>query len=132
MAKPPVNKRLLIISLLLSALLLTWVNPFAQRQPVDPGNWELLIPSEKTDDRVACMDGNNNLDVVRFNGRFYIGFRTAPSHFASDKTKLYIISSSDLEYWDYEHEIHLGKTYIYSTILDMDSIIENHQEKNYE
>lgn len=37
-----------------------------------------------------------------------MAFRTAPSHFASKKARLYIISSPDLKTWKKEGEIHMG------------------------
>ncbi len=96
----------MLILVILIALL--WLNPFAQKQSVDPTGWVQLIPSENIDKRVKCLRGNNNLDAVQYKERYYVAFRTAPTHFASRKTKLYIISSNDLENWDYEHEIHMG------------------------
>lgn len=102
-------KRFLIFLLFIIALLaLLWINPLAKKQTVSTTGWEQLIPSDKVDAKVQPMKGNNNLDVIEFNNRYYLAFRTAPSHFASKKTKLYIISSGDLKTWDYEHEIHLG------------------------
>lgn len=108
MALSPTIRRILLVDLLLTVFILAWLHPFAQRQRVPADGWEQLIPSDRIDPKVECMDGNNNLDVVEFDGRFYIAFRTAPSHFASSRTKLYIISSDDLETWEYEHEVHLG------------------------
>ena len=89
-------------------MIFLWVNPFAQKQSVDPIGWEQLIPSDKIDEKVECLRGNNNLDAIQYHDKYYVAFRTAPSHFASKKTKLYIISSNDLESWEYEHEIHMG------------------------
>lgn len=102
-------KRFFSISLIIAIVLIfLWISPFAQNQTVDTTGWEQLIPSDKIDRKVQPMKGNNNLDVVEFQGKYYLAFRTAPTHFASKKTKLYIVSSSDLKSWDYEHEFHLG------------------------
>ena len=47
---------------------------------------------------------NNNLDLVKFHDKFYLAFRTAPNHFPSGKAVMYIVSSTDLEKWNYEIE----------------------------
>ena len=41
------------------------------------------------------MASNNNVDLEIFEGRIYLGWRTAPTHFASKDTRMEIISSSD-------------------------------------
>jgi hypothetical protein len=40
---------------------------------------------------------NNNIDIAAFNGVYYIALRTAPTHFASKKTKLVVFKSEDLK-----------------------------------
>lgn len=68
-----------------------------------------VAPGPGLPDRVKCMDSNNNLDIARFDGRLFLGFRTAPDHFAGRKTMLYIVSSADEgASWDYEAEVFLG------------------------
>lgn len=67
-----------------------------------------VVPSEGLPPAVTCMRANNNLDVIRYQGRLFLAFRTAPTHFASSKTKLYIISSSDGRKWELEAHIHIG------------------------
>jgi len=42
-------------------------------------------------------------DLINFHGRFYLAFRTAPSHFPSTKAHLQIFSSSDGSEWQVEH-----------------------------
>ena len=54
------------------------------------------------------QQANNNLDVVDFDGRLFLSFRTAPSHFASPEVKLHIVSSKDEKTWDFETTIHMG------------------------
>jgi hypothetical protein len=102
------KKFILVVCLVLTILLLLWWNPLAKKQAVDTDGWHQLIPSEKIPEQVHGMKGNNNLDAIAYQGKYYVAFRTAPSHFASKKAKLYIISSTDLEQWDFEHEIHVG------------------------
>ena len=57
---------------------------------------------------VKIQHSNNNLDLTNFQDRYYVAFRTAPTHFASAKTWLYVVSSSDLNKWDFEDSIHLN------------------------
>lgn len=75
----------------------------AQNITYDP--WQKLSTRELMPVEVNLQKSNNNLDVVQFKGRFYSAFRTAPSHFASSKTKMYVISSADLKKWDFENVI---------------------------
>ena len=51
---------------------------------------------------VELADASNNLDVVRHQGRSYLAFRTAPTHFASRNVRLYVVSSADERNWRLE------------------------------
>ncbi|MDK2981774.1 MAG: hypothetical protein PWQ55_2121 [Chloroflexota bacterium] len=44
-------------------------------------------------------------DLVHFNGRYYLAFRAAPSHFPSVKSRILMYSSADTESWQLEHII---------------------------
>jgi hypothetical protein len=57
---------------------------------------------------IKIQNSNNNLDLISFKDRYYVAFRTAPTHFASPNTWIYVVSSSDLDKWDFEDSIHLG------------------------
>jgi hypothetical protein len=52
---------------------------------------------------VECLPANNNLDLVRFAGRLWLAWRTAPNHFASARARLEVSSA---ERWDgpWRHE----------------------------
>lgn len=53
------------------------------------------------------LPSNNNVDVVMHDGRLWMGFRTAPTHFASADTRLHVISSGDLgQTWRHEWTVH--------------------------
>ncbi len=52
---------------------------------------------------------NNNVDVIRYNGTYYLAFRTAPSHFPSKKAVLYVLSSKDFQNWKLEKMFSLKK-----------------------
>ncbi|MCC6158367.1 MAG: hypothetical protein IT350_09975, partial [Deltaproteobacteria bacterium] len=72
-----------------------------------PDTWRLgdpvtVVPSGGLPDEVELQDANNNLDVVRHDGRVYLAWRTAPTHFASDRVVVWIVSSEDQENWDFE------------------------------
>ncbi len=45
---------------------------------------------------LQVQKANNNLDAVAFNNAYYLAFRTAPSHFASKKTRLVILKTTNL------------------------------------
>jgi hypothetical protein len=66
-----------------------------------------VVPSAGLPEQVVVQDANNNLDVLDVNGRTYLAWRTAPSHFASDQTMLYVISSTDEETWRFETSVYL-------------------------
>lgn len=67
-----------------------------------------VVPFANPPDGVVTQNANNNLDVVEHEGRHYFAFRTAPSHFASDKTVLYVLSSADQESWTLEASFAMG------------------------
>lgn len=67
-----------------------------------------MVPGPGLPPQVHCRSANNNLDLIRFHDRLFLAFRTAPTHFASAKTRLYIVSTVDQEKWDYEAEVFLG------------------------
>ena len=61
-------------------------------------------------DGVSLEKGNNCVGILYFAGRLYVGWRSAPSHFASPRTKIYIISSANngTLSWDLENVIEIG------------------------
>lgn len=67
-----------------------------------------VVPGPGLPAPVQCMRSNNNLDIVNFEGRLFLAFRTAPNHFAGTRTKLYIVSSKDQKNWDFEAEVFMG------------------------
>jgi len=65
---------------------------------------EWVVPSDglPAEVREGLQNANNNLDAVLHGGRFFLAFRTAPSHFASQDTELFVVSSPDRRTWDLE------------------------------
>jgi hypothetical protein len=53
---------------------------------------EVIVPFSQAVAGIATQPANNNLDVVVFGGRTFLAFRTAPTHFASAETELYVAS----------------------------------------
>lgn len=87
--------------------LLQLTTVFSQQIKYD--DWQNLTTSGKLPAQCNIQHSNNNLDVVKYQGRYYLAFRTAPSHFASKKAVLYVVSSADLESWQYETEFALQR-----------------------
>jgi hypothetical protein len=90
----------------------TWerAHPAAPPPPADDGPYGVrvlatrrVVPGPGLPPEAAIDRANNNLDVVRHrDGRVYLAWRTAPSHFAGQKTSINVISSPDEEHWQFE------------------------------
>lgn len=81
----------------------------ACQDPTDPSlplatllETEAILPGPGIPEGVVQQDSRNNLDVVEHEGKIFFAFRTAPSHFASAQTMLYVLSSSDGQSWEEE------------------------------
>jgi hypothetical protein len=85
-----------------AVLQLLFLSSFSQTITTD--EWKQFVPSSLLPSNIQCSRSNNNLDLIQYHDRFYFIFRTAPTHFASKKTKLFMISSPDLKQWKYETE----------------------------
>jgi hypothetical protein len=90
--------------------------PFAMGPSPEPGAERIVVaetrrvvPSAGLPPEVQPMPANNNLDVVRHSdGRVYLAFRTAPTHFAGPDTAVYVVSSADERVWDFEARFDAG------------------------
>jgi hypothetical protein len=69
---------------------------------------ERVVPSDGLPESVrqGLLDANNNLDAIFHGDRFFLSFRTAPSHFASEDAALYVVSSPDRRTWTLEARFH--------------------------
>ena len=67
-----------------------------------------IVPSAGLPANAPVMNSNNNLDVLRFAGRVWLAWRTAPNHFASADTKMVIASSEDETTWRLEKVFAIG------------------------
>jgi hypothetical protein len=80
-----------------------------------------VVPSAGLPPEVRPMPANNNLDVVRHSdGRVYLAFRSAPSHFASADTVVYVVSSADERSWDFEARFAVGTDLREPRLLSLD------------
>ena len=61
-----------------------------------------VVPSAGLPPEVVPQTSNNNLDIAMHDGRMFLAFRTAPSHFASSETVMYVVSTTDEASWRYE------------------------------
>lgn len=78
------------------------------RHAVEITDTRQLIPGPGLPAEAPPQASNNNLDVVRHEGRVYLAWRTGPSHYASTKTALYVLSSADERTWKYETTLSAG------------------------
>ena len=94
------------------------------------GELRQIVPSDGLPAQVVPQDANNNLDVAVHDGRVFLAFRTAPTHFADTETELYVVSSTDEQTWRFEGRFHRdtdlrepqlvsweGRLYLYYAVL---------------
>jgi len=102
------------ISTIMSILSLLWV----QAEPagfdreaakgIEYSPMECIVPGPGLPESLDVMSSNNNVDLMQFEDRFYMGFRSGPTHFASPKVRLIVVSSADRKTWDSETEFSFG------------------------
>lgn len=68
-----------------------------------------VIPGPGLPEDAVVLTSNNNLDVVRHEGRSYLAWRTAPDHFAGTETRIQVVSSTDGRRWRMEHAVFLHR-----------------------
>lgn len=61
-----------------------------------------LVPGPGLPQGLDILAANNNLDLARFAGRFFLAFRTSRTHFASAHDRIEVLSSTDRRKWQYE------------------------------
>lgn len=90
----------------------------------DPDDWEVdtsvgydvevseprwVVPAENLPAACVLHPANNNVAIALFEGRLFLAWRSAPSHFASSEAVINIVSSvDDGVHWDFEHLVQLG------------------------
>ena len=68
----------------------------------------IVAPSAALPREVESQLAHNNLDIAWHRGRLFFAFRTAPYHFASRDTRLYVVSTADHEHWTFETSFAMG------------------------
>ena len=69
-----------------------------------------VVPSPALPSGLDLQAANNNLSIALHDGRLYLAFRTAPTHFASAEAKLVVLSSADLgRTWAFETSFTTGR-----------------------
>lgn len=79
--------------------------PLADGRVGDP---HVVAPSDALPQEFVSQGAHNNLDATWHDDRLYLAIRTAPTHFASPHTVMYVVSSPDLTTWRYEGEVAMG------------------------
>jgi hypothetical protein len=70
---------------------------------------ERVVPSGGLPKAAVVGNANNNLDAIRHqDGRVYLAWRSAPSHFAGTETVLHVVSSTDEKNWRFETTFSTG------------------------
>lgn len=94
-----------------------------------------VAPSAALPPEVVSQAAHNNLDIVWHEGRLFFALRTAPSHFASTETRLYVVSTTDHVEWRFEGVFHVerdlreprflslgGRLWMYFAVLGTDPL----------
>src|SRR5437763_2564260 len=68
-----------------------------------------IVPSGGLPPQVVDNRSNNNVHVIRHDGRFWMVFRTAKWHIASEDCVLYVVSSRDQRHWRFEGKFTYGR-----------------------
>lgn len=88
-------------------------NPNGSNMPAAPSveMWDstAIVPGKMPTESLSIQNANNNLDVTWFEGRLFLVWRSAPTHFASAETRIHVASSTASEDdWQLEGSFHLG------------------------
>jgi hypothetical protein len=68
------------------------------------------VPGDGLPTEIEILRSNNNLDTAVHEGKIFLAFRSAPTHFASPKARIYVISSEDgAKTWTYEATFARGR-----------------------
>jgi len=120
--------------------------------PTEPAieDFAVVVPGTAMPAPVSPMTANNNLDIVLHDGRLFLAFRTAESHFASADVTMYVVSTEfvpgvgeDAQGWRYEGMFFLerdvreprflswnGKLFLYFAVLGTNPVdFEPHESR---
>ena len=68
-----------------------------------------VSPSEQLSKKLRLGVSNNNVAIEFYSHRLFVAFRNSDSHFASEQTRVYIVSTEDGKNWDVELELGANK-----------------------
>lgn len=68
-----------------------------------------IVPSDLLPDELFVQTSNNNLDVIEYDCRLFLAFRSAPSHFASSDTEMFILSTDDFKKFVLEKKLSMKR-----------------------
>jgi hypothetical protein len=63
-----------------------------------------LVPGPAIPQDLGLMSSNNVLDLAEYRGKYYLVFRTAPTHYASRRTRIIVLTSPDRKQWTKDGE----------------------------
>ena len=73
-------------------------------------NFEKIVPSDRLPETIRLRASNNNVAIAEYRGRMYMAWRNAPTHFASKKARIMVMTSTDNgKSWEYETRIVLHR-----------------------
>ncbi|NUP05103.1 MAG: hypothetical protein HOW73_03465 [Polyangiaceae bacterium] len=81
--------------------------PVEEEDKVTLSSLEVVVPANSELAGAPTQTSNNNLDVVRYNDRTFLAWRTAPSHFASEDTVMNVASEGP-DGWRFEGSFTMG------------------------
>ena len=68
-----------------------------------------VVPSVALPSEIVPQASNNNVSIYLHDGLLYMGFRSSETHFASEDSRIHLVSSDDLGVtWDFEGTWALG------------------------
>ncbi len=78
------------------------------RHDVEVIDTRRIVPSDGIPTTTTVQHSNNNLDVIRHEGRVFLAWRTSPDHFAGPDTVIHVVSSTDEILWEHEASFAIG------------------------
>ena len=88
------------------ALLIVGCGPQGFIIHAEDARW--VVPAAGLPDEVTPQASNNNVSITRHAGDLFMAWRSAPTHFASKSTQMFVVSSSDDgQTWSHEQTIAL-------------------------
>lgn len=98
----------------------------AWRPVLSEPRWLIPGPSLPAEAK-PVLASNNNADLIMHDGRLWLGWRTAPTHFASPETRLHLMSSGDLgKTWRFEKTLHIGADMREPLFLSLGGVLRFH------